>query len=239
MEQRPWKSQDLETRLAFVFTDRELLQKALTHPSYEREKRIKCNNQRLEFLGDAVIGMIIADLLFQHFPAEREGQLTQKRSMLVNGQQLCDLARELKLGNFLFLGEGEEQNGGRERPSILEDAFEALVGAIYLDGGLDAARSVVAGLYGSLEDRLASIALEHNPKGQLQELLQPKVPNEAIDYKVTDISGPDHARVFTVELWIDGVYHTSGEGSSKQAAEAMAARKALKEREQPPAERPQ
>lgn len=237
MDQLPWKSQDLETRLAFVFTDRELLQRALTHPSYEREKRIKCNNQRLEFLGDAVIGMIIADLLFQHFPDEREGRLTQKRSMLVNGAQLCELAQELNLGNFLFLGEGEEQNGGRERPSILEDAFEALVGAIYLDGGFDAARSVVARLYDSLEERLASIALEHNPKGRLQELLQPKVPNDAIDYKLMDISGPDHARVFAVELWIDGIYHTSGEGSSKQAAEAMAARKALKKLERLPTER--
>jgi ribonuclease-3 len=224
----------LESRLAYSFQNKALLQRALTHPSFGREKGLKTNNQRLEFLGDAVISLILADLLFRLYPDEREGFLTRTRSMLVKGDQLCALARELELGSFLLLGEGEAQSGGRERPSILEDAFEALIGAIYLDAGLEVTRSVVEAVYGPIDLRLESIATEHNPKGQLQELLQPRVDNGSIEYRLIDVHGPDHDRVFQVEVWIEGVCRGSGQGRSKQAAETIAAREALAQLEEDP-----
>lgn len=227
MEIDPHPREGLEARLAYSFKDPALLQRALTHPSYSREKGLRSNYQRLEFLGDAVISLIISERLFRHFPREREGFLTRTRSMLVQGEQLSTLARELELGTYLYLGEGEVQSGGRERASILEDAFEALFGALYMDAGLETTRSVLEALYGSVEDRLETIAHEHNPKGQLQELLQPKVDNGSIEYRLVEISGPDHERLFHVEVWIEGACCGRGEGRSKQAAESMAAREAL------------
>lgn len=227
METDPHPREALEARLDYAFKDPTLLQRALTHPSYSREKGLKSNYQRLEFLGDAVISLITSERLFRLFPGEREGYLTRTRSMLVQGEQLSVLARELNLGAYLYLGEGEAQSGGRERASILEDAFEALVGALYMDGGLEDTRTVLEKLYGPLEERLERIATEHNPKGQLQELLQPRVDNGSIEYRLVEITGPDHERRFHVEVWIEGDCRGRGEGRSKQAAEAMAAREAL------------
>jgi len=219
-------AQALEARLEYKFEDRDLLLTALTHPSCSLQAS-QSHNQRLEFLGDAVLGMVVAEALFEAFPEEREGVLTRQRSRLVNGEQLSTLAREIELGTYLLMSEAEEANSGRERPSILEDAFEALVGALYLDGGLPCVRRVVMQLLGSLPERLAVAKEAYNPKGRLQEHLQPTLGNEAIEYRLKEASGPDHRKHFTVEVYIDGTCHGTGSGESKKLAEEEAAKEAL------------
>jgi ribonuclease-3 len=217
----------LEDRIAYTFADKELLQRSLTHPSFKTPKGKCPHNQRLEFLGDAVLGMVLAEALFADLPDEREGVLTRYRSMLAKGQQLHVLAQELELGKFLRLGEAEAAQGGRERASILEDALEAVIGAIYLDGGLDAARASVRHLYGPLSSRVDAQLEIHNPKGKLQELYQPTLGNDSIEYRLIESTGPDHLKEFTVEVWIDGTCHGRGTGNSKKNAEEEAARAAL------------
>lgn len=223
----------LEERLEYAFTDSELLIRALTHPSYGQDNRSSKHNQRLEFLGDAVLGLALAEQLFTELPEEREGTLTRFRSMLVRGHQLSCLARELGLGQFLRLGDAEESQGGRERDSILEDAFEAIIGAVYLDGGLGVTKQVVQKIYGSLEARLDRQTESHNPKGRLQELLQPTLGNDSIEYRLVEESGPDHQKHFTVEVWIDAKCEGEGAGPSKKLAEAAAALDALDKMEFP------
>jgi ribonuclease-3 len=217
----------LEERIGYQFTDKDLLCRALTHPSYGQENRNSEHNQRLEFLGDAVLGLVLAEMLFEELPKEREGALTRFRSMLVKGHQLCQLGRELELGNYLRLGDAEEAQGGRDRDSILEDAFEAVIGAVYLDGGLEVTRRAAQGIYGPLEARLDKQTEGHNPKGRLQELLQPRLGNESIEYRLIEESGPDHQKHFTVEVWIQDKRTGEGSGPSKKLAEAAAALDAL------------
>lgn len=218
----------LEERIGYRFADRSLLQRSLTHPSHHGES-VEGNYQRLEFLGDAVIGLVLAEELFKTQPDKREGALTRYRSMLVKGRQLSQLAKEIELGKYLRIGIAEAAQGGRKRHSILEDAFEAMIGAVYMDGGLEAARRVALGIYGDLEERLHLQADVHNPKGKLQELLQPSLGNESIEYRVTEESGPDHQKLFTVEVWITGTCRGSGSGHSKKLAEEAAAREALED----------
>jgi ribonuclease III len=224
----------LEERTGYRFGDLGLLLRALTHPSFSKGGREIPHNQRLEFLGDAVLGFVAAEALFREFPDEREGILTRNRSMLVNGQTLYELAREIGLGPLLRIGEAEDAQGGRERPSILEDAFEALIGAVFLDGGMAAAREVALRLYGPLEARLSRQTQAHNPKGRLQELLQPRLGNDAIEYRLIADAGPDHRKEFTVEVWIEGACRGAGTGYSKKEAEEAAATMALEGREEFP-----
>jgi ribonuclease-3 len=224
----------LQERIGHRFGDRELLQRALTHPSYCKGGGDLPHNQRLEFLGDAVLGFVVAEALFRELPDEREGTLTRNRSMLVNGQTLYELAREIGIGPLLRIGEAEDAQGGRERPSILEDAFEALIGAVFLDGGMVAARAVALRLYGPLRARLSRRTEAHNPKGRLQELLQPRLGNEAIAYRMVAESGPDHRKAFTVEVWIEGERRGTGTGYSKKEAEEAAATVALQSMESTP-----
>lgn len=216
----------LQERIGYTFANPALLLKSLTHPSYAEDPETG-NYQRLEFLGDAVLGLILAEELFKTLPDKREGALTRNRSMLVKGEQLCLMAREIDLGKHVRMGEAEAAQGGRKRDSILEDSFEAMIGAIYLDGGLDAARTVVLNLYGPLEKRLAHQSQAHNPKGKLQELLQPSLGNDCIEYRVVETSGPDHQKSFTVEVHVQGVLKGQGSGNSKKLAEEAAAREAL------------
>lgn len=219
----------LEARIGYVFTDRSLLERSLTHSSFAHnpDGRPTLHNQRLEFLGDAVLSMVIAEWLFEAMPNQREGNLTRYRSVLVKGHQLAAIARELQLGLFLRIGQAEENQGGRERQSILEDAFEALIGAIYRDGGYSAAKTTVLHIYGSLQQRLDAAMVHHNPKGRLQEMLQGDLGNEAIHYLLIDASGPDHDRDFTVEVQINRQPFGRGCGSTKKAAEENAARVAI------------
>ena len=218
----------LQRRLAYEFRDLSLLERAVTHPSLLQDQPdLADSNQRLEFLGDAVLQLVLTEALFALFPADREGGLTKRRAALANGTFLTRLAREIGLDLCLRLSASEESTGGRSRASALEDAFEALVGAIYLDGELAAARRVVLGLYGDLPGQLASVEDIENPKGRLQELVQPIHGNSALRYDVLRIEGEDHAREYEVAVYLLDRPLGSGRGSSKKLAEEAAARVAL------------
>jgi ribonuclease III len=218
----------LQQRIGYTFRDHGLLLCAVTHPSYLQEHpEVKESNQRLEFLGDAVLQLVLTESLFTLFPDEREGSLSKRRSALSKGQFLSTLAREIALPDCLLLGTSEEQTGGRSRDSALEDALEAVIGALYLDSDLATARRVVIGLIGSLSDRLEALQPAENPKGRLQELIQAEHGNFALRYEITHTSGEDHAREYEATASLNGRLLGTGRGSSKKAAEEAAARAAL------------
>jgi len=214
----------------------DLLRLALTHPSVAHEQGVPVqHNQRLEFLGDAVLQVVLTRELYEKFPAFDEGSLTKARAKLVNRRALAEQARQLGLGEFLVLSRGEEAHGGRERPSALADAFEAVVGAIFLDGGYETTREFVLRRFQAAFSELSIIPILENPKGELQELLQAR-SSEPPEYRVVSASGPDHDRMFECTVHHDGVELARGCGKSKKAAEseaALAALKTLRERAQP------
>ncbi len=219
----------LESRVGHVFRDRTLLERALTHPSLLPVLRGAESNQRLEFLGDAVLQLLLSEALYAEFPGEREGVLSRRRATLANGTTLALLARELGLDQALRLGSSEEASGGRQRTSALGDAFEALLGAVYLDAGIEAARSVARAAYGPLPARLAALGDDKTPKSRLQEWVQPLHGNEALAYTVIATEGEDHRRTFEVSVSLLGREIGRGRGSSKKAAEEAAAEAALRE----------
>jgi ribonuclease-3 len=220
----------LQERIGHTFRDRALLVTAVTHLSYVAEHPTSGeSNQRLEFLGDAVLQILIGEALFDLYPHEREGALSKRRASLVNGTILAQLAREIELDRCLRLGASEESTGGRSRASSLGDAFEALVGAIYRDSDIDRVRRVVFELYGPLEQRLASVEDIENPKGRLQELVQPRHGNNAVRYEVLAAIGEDHAREYEVAVYIVDRLSGTGRGTSKKLAEEAAARAALRD----------
>jgi ribonuclease-3 len=217
-----------QDRLGFQFRDGHLLCLALTHPSVAHEANTAmAHNQRLEFLGDAVLQLVLTRELYEKFPAFDEGPLTKARAKLVNRRTLAEHARALGLGAHLILGHGEETHGGRERPSALADAFEALLGAIFLDGGFDAAREFILREFSPAFGKLSVLPTLENPKGELQELLQARSPL-APEYQTVSATGPDHDRVFECTVQHDGVELARGSGKSKKAAESDAALAALK-----------
>ncbi len=221
----------LETRLGHVFRDRTLLECALTHPSYlQANPGAGESNQRLEFLGDAVLQLILTSELFARYPAEREGALSKRRAAITKGGFLSRLAREIGLDACLRLSPSEEQTGGRDRASALEDAFEALVGALFLDSDLKTAHRIVLGLYGPLEARLDEVVDAENPKGRLQERVQPEHGNTALRYDTVHVSGEDHAREYESRLYLLDALIGTGRGPSKKTAEEAAARAALEAR---------
>ena len=218
----------LQERLGHPFRDPALLVCALTHLSYVQDyPGARPGNQRLEFLGDSVLQLILTEALFQLYPEEREGSLTKRRSTLAQGRFLSLLARELALDAALRLGQSEEQTGGRQRASILEDALEAVIGAIYLDSDIATARQVVLGWYGPLPGRLATLFAEENPKGRLQELLQPVHGNQALRYETVSTEGAPHEREYEVSVYLNDILLGTGRGNSKKLAEEAAARAAL------------
>lgn len=214
----------LEKRIKYRFKKKALLEAALTHPSYRYEMpEAESDNQRLEFLGDAVLGLLAADILMERNPQAAEGELTKLKSAISSGAALAAAARELGLGEHLRLGKGEAASGGADRDSNLEDALEALLGAVWLDGGLKASRKFFErNIFQSLEN--AGPVL-NNPKGILQEYAQKK-GYAAPEYKVTEASGPDHARHYCVEVTVS-TYAYRGEGTSRREAEKKAAEKAV------------
>ena len=218
---------ELQNRLGYRFRDENLLRLALTHPSVAHEASAPtAHNQRLEFLGDAVLGLVLTRHLYEKFPAADEGALTKARAKLVNATSLAAHGRALGLGAQLVLSRGEENTGGRDRTSALTDAFEALLGAIFSDGGLDAAREFILREFAADFSTLTEPAGIENPKGELQELLQSKSPN-APQYQFVSASGPDHDRDFECAVLHDGVELARGRGKSKKAAESDAALAAL------------
>ncbi len=217
-----------EEVIGYKFSDPSLLTEALTHPSKTVESQAPCpHNQRMEFLGDAVIQLILTERLYKMFPGFPEGQLTKLRSRLVSRSALCKFSNSIGLGDAIIMGKGEEASGGRNRASILADAFEAVAGAIYLDGGLEAARDVVERVSEVWIDQVAQSPEERNPKGQLQEKLQALAP-ESPCYRVLEETGPQHDRRFKISVDWKGIVLGKGMGKSKKDAESRAAQDALK-----------
>lgn len=223
--QRPMEL--LEARIGHSFHDRSLLTQALTHASLGYEtQHAQPDNQRLEFLGDAVIQLLLSEILFQRFPEADEGLLTKVRAQLVSTKALANVGRQIQLGGFLLMGRGEESHGGRERDSSLADAMEALVGAVFVDGGMEGARTLAQQLFLPEILKLGETPVDQNPKGQLQEILQ-AVSAQSPTYKIVDQSGPDHAKCFVaVVVWGERELGR-GLGKSKKEAEVEAARAAL------------
>lgn len=217
----------LQERIGYTFRNPALLRQAVTHTSYLQDEPTAESNQRLEFLGDAVLQIVLTEALFQLFPSGREGLLSKRRAALANGSFLARLAREIKLDESLCLGASEEATGGRTRAAASGDAFEALVGAIYLDSDFSTVRELLLGLYGSLADRLAVVENVDNPKGRLQELIQPAHGNKALRYEVVRANGQDHAREYEVTVFLLDRPVGTGCGTSKKLAEESAARAAL------------
>lgn len=226
----------LEERLGYRFKKPELLELALTHSSAVPELRAEHtegsaeaiqDNERLEFLGDAVLELLAREYLLESFPDWREGQLSKSRARLVNARSLEDAARRVKLGEHLRLGRGEEKTGGREKPTLLADAFEAVVAAVYLDSGLGAAREMLKRLLfeQALVQRGERIG-DSDRKSALQEFLQGRGESPA-EYRLSGESGPDHQKLFQVDVWIHGQRMASGEGSTKKEAEQRAAQTAM------------
>ncbi|MGC3957209.1 MAG: ribonuclease III [Verrucomicrobiota bacterium] len=217
----------LQARLGYTFRQESLLRVALTHPSVAHEKGTAIeHNQRLEFLGDAVLQLALTRELYERFPAFDEGPLTKARAKLVNRRTLAIHGRGLTLGEHLILSRGEESHGGRERSSALADAFESVIGAIFLDGGYEVAREFILREFNPTLSEMGAPPTLENPKGELQELLQAKSP-DAPKYHVVSASGPDHDRVFECTVHHGGVELARGSGKSKKAAESEAALNAL------------
>lgn len=224
-ESDSWDS--LSCQIDYHFKNQELLKEAMTHRSVCQDKnKTNISNERLEFLGDAVLGLVITDELFRRFPDHDEGQLTKAKSHLVSREVLWKQAEKLDLGQYLLVSNGEEKSGGRTRQSILADAFEAVIGAIFIDGGLEAVRYFIQRHLLKDMDSLLSSKYHHNFKSLLLETVQAKgelVPQ----YRVVFESGPDHHKEFTVEVSIDNKALGRGSGPSKKKAEQRAARQAL------------
>jgi ribonuclease-3 len=215
----------LERRLGVTLRNRGLLTHALTHRSYAYEQGGLPTNERLEFLGDAVLGVIVTDALYEEYPDLSEGDLAKMRAALVNMTVLADVAREIGLGDDVLLGRGEEMTGGREKPSILGDTIEAVFGAIYLDRGIGGARKVIRGLFlGRIRGQVEGGTVQ-DYKTSLQELAASRF-GTLPEYQISE-SGPDHAKRFRAAVFLNGAAYGSGEGRSKKEAEQAAARIAI------------
>ena len=215
----------LEEKLGYHFKDISLLEHAMTHSSYANEHRSEglTSNERLEFLGDSVLGMIVAEYLFSVHPDMPEGELTRTRAALVCESSLYEVACALGLGRYLRLGKGEDAGGGRRRPSILADATEATLAAVYLDGGMNSVIPIIRKL---ILDKEKEKAVDRDYKTALQELVQRR-PGQTVSYRLVDETGPDHARIFVMEVSVGGTPVGVGRGRSKKEAEQMSAKAAL------------
>ena len=215
----------------YSFRDIKLLNEALTHKSfvYENSKEKNSHNQRLEFLGDALLGMIVSEYLYLRFPQCLEGKLSKMKSTMVKGTLLVHKAKEIRLGEYLFLSKGEDSTGGRERTSLLADAFEALIGSIYLDGGLSSCRRfVLERLQPELEKLDLGESGEKDYKSNLQEYSQAEF-GQVPFYRVVSTEGPSHRKTFEITVTLKGKVYGKGKGSTKKSAEQKAAQQALEE----------
>ncbi|MBP0970164.1 MAG: ribonuclease III [Oscillospiraceae bacterium] len=217
---------DLESRIGYIFEDRSLLEEALTHSSYANEHglgRLGCN-ERLEFLGDAVLSAVVADHLYMTQPDVEEGELTKQRAAMVCESALAMFARDIDLGSEMHFGKGELKTHGNERDSILSDCFEAVIAAIYLDGGMEAARKFIAR---HVLQEASGVELSRDYKTELQEVIQQN-PEEKLRYVHSGETGPDHDKTFTVEVWLNSNVIATASGHSKKQAEQNAAAEALR-----------
>ncbi|MCL2662485.1 MAG: ribonuclease III [Oscillospiraceae bacterium] len=219
-------TEELQKKLGYVFNDQNLLIKSLTHSSYANEGANKHSesNERLEFLGDSLLGMSVALLIYKSKPELSEGQMTKLRAQLVCEKSLAALALQLDLGEYLLLGRGEQSGGGRSRPSILADALEAVIAAVYLDGGYEPVENLIASFFSARIN--APIKSVTDFKTQLQEMIQCK-SGQTLAYELKDVQGPDHQKLFTVEVKRNGKTIGTGTGKSKKNAEQEAAKAAV------------
>ncbi|MDY3954539.1 MAG: ribonuclease III [Anaerovoracaceae bacterium] len=222
-------SEKLSEQIGYTFQNPELLRNALTHSSYTNEKGHSGfkDNERLEFLGDAVFDAVISEYLYEKLEDVEEGKLTKLRALIVCERSLADRAERFRIGDYLYLGKGEEHTGGRKRVSIIADATEALIGAVFLDGGWDSAKDMVLrNFMPVIEDALAG-KLSRDYKTELQEMYQQRGSME-IRYATVREDGPDHCKIFTIGLWMNGEKVSEGSGRTKKEAEQNAAKAALK-----------
>lgn len=218
--------QELEQTIGYTFRDRSLLERALTHSSYSGGKN-NGSNERLEFLGDAVLQIVVSRFLFENMTTEPEGGLTKLRASIVCENSLFSFAKRIQLGEYLYLGKGEEMTGGRERRSILADAFEAVIAAIFLDGGIEQAEDFVLKFMPSIEALKSGKVKLGDYKTILQEIIQQN-PEEHVSYDVTDEEGEAHRKLFSASVLLNGQVIGSGKGSSKKEAEQAAAKEAIR-----------
>jgi ribonuclease-3 len=217
----------LNRHISYRFHDTCLLEQAMTHRSYLQEGMERLiSNERLEFLGDAVLGMVVTDELYHRFPEASEGELTRIKSTIVSREQLAKQARKIELGQFLFLGNGEEKSGGRRRPSILADGYEALLGAMYIDGGITEVRQFIRKYLLKDIDSLTRSRFHQNYKSWLLEYCQAEGTSTP-DYRLISEKGPDHKKEFVVEVYVNKQRLGKGIGSSKKKAEQEGARTAI------------
>lgn len=217
---------ELEARLRVNFKNLALLDEALTHSSFANERPRRSHNERLEFLGDAVVGLVVSHLLYARYPGAREGVMARTKARLVSSETMARIGRDLGLGPLLLLGKGEERSGGRTRESILADAVEAVIGAVYLDQPWHVTHGLVRRLWAPWLDRFSAPDCTVDPKSALQEHLQ-AMGGTAPEYRLAATSGPDHAKIFVMEVVHDGRVLATGTGASKKEAEQEAARRAL------------
>ncbi len=217
---------ELQQLIPHRFADASLLERALTHRSYANEHRLADHNERMEFLGDAVLGLVVSEQLMDALPAAPEGELSRLRAAVVSEPSLAGVARAIGLGGFLLLGRGEEQTGGRDKDSLLADSLEALVASLYLDGGIGAARAFIARAFAETIARVRTDGGVADHKTELQELCQERL-KVLPDYRVVSERGPDHQKQFEVELSVRGEVLGRGSGRSKKEAEQRAAKEAL------------
>ncbi len=217
---------DIERRIGHSFRNPELLERALTHKSYANENKVPYHNERMEFLGDAVLSLVVSEYLMKTCPDSSEGDLSRLRAAVVSEPSLAAIAREIKLGNHILLGKGEEQTGGREKVSLLADCLEALIASVYLDGGLSGAEELVTLLFEERIKKTCTAGGTLDYKTELQELCQERL-RQLPEYRIVSESGPDHQKQFEVEAWIKGRLYGRGTGRSKKEAEQRAAKEAL------------
>jgi ribonuclease-3 len=217
---------DMEHRISHWFKDRELLERALTHKSFANENRVPAHNERLEFLGDAVLGLVISEHLMKICPDSNEGDLSRLRAAVVSEPALASVAREIGLGSYLQLGRGEEQTGGRDKDSLLANCLEALIASIYLDAGNQAVEEFIIRFFESLIIKTCASGGTYDYKTQIQELCQERL-KQLPEYRVVSQTGPDHQKQFEVELTVKGTLYGRGIGRNKKEAEQRAAKEAL------------
>jgi len=217
----------IESKIGYTFKDKSVLSLALTHSSYANEsKKNKSHNERLEFLGDSVLSIIVSKYLYNNYPDMPEGELSKTRAALVCEKSLAAFARKIDLGNYLLLGKGEDQNGGRDRESILADAFEAVIASLYLDGGFEPAQKFVLSFIKNQITDIKSNTSFVDYKTELQEIIQQN-KEEKVEYVLVEESGPAHNKFFCVEVHLNSNVIGRGQGKSKKIAEQLAAKEAL------------
>jgi len=220
---------EFEKKVKITFKNKDLLKQAFVHRSYlnENPQLGIGHNERLEFLGDAVLELAVTEILFSRYPASPEGELTSIRSALVNYQMLADIAKNMELGDYVFLSKGEAKDAGKAREVILANAFEAILGAVYLDAGYESAKNFIEKAVMGRLDEVIEKKLYQDPKSLLQEIVQEKL-RATPTYSVLSEKGPDHAKIFKVGVFFNGDLIAEGEGASKQEAEVEAAKEALR-----------